>query len=508
MCQCHGLPHAVRSPRFAYLTPRTLPPAEKLGGPRRRARHRLRERGGRARRSRRRRCRSSRARQRGSRPGSTTTTTTATSTTPAIPRFVLSTKAEHGACPEMVTPEVVRDAGPGRHGRRAPRSRRALLGRQVGARRRRALRGRRRRRARRRHAPRRRRGRSRPASTARCGRAFATRRSSTGSSSTWWRARRRPLLWEEIELAAREIDPLLDESAPPRRALRACATASPSSRPRGRAVRQDRAPAAGAGERAGGDRARLGLAHHRGRLRVGVRLRALFHLGGGMPTRVTVPEARLNEVMTKLAAETARRTAETCRRGSLGVSARDMATRRCARAHRPDPSADGARLRSRRACCRPRAACERAWRPRGRCPRAATSRAGRGAARGAVPRVASHGHRRWRPARPRGGDHRLARGAPRARRSTSGLHRLCPKTGARPPSARRRARAITARLLEALPDDPRAARQGRARGLRLRPGGHRHRRDRRLLSRASTRSPSTASRTACSRVGGAGACRA
>jgi hypothetical protein len=28
------------------------------------------------------------------------------------PRFVLATKAEHGACPEMVTPEVVREAGP------------------------------------------------------------------------------------------------------------------------------------------------------------------------------------------------------------------------------------------------------------------------------------------------------------------------------------------------------------------------------------------------------------
>jgi hypothetical protein len=27
-------------------------------------------------------------------------------------RFVLSTKAEHGACPEMVTPEVVAHAGP------------------------------------------------------------------------------------------------------------------------------------------------------------------------------------------------------------------------------------------------------------------------------------------------------------------------------------------------------------------------------------------------------------
>jgi hypothetical protein len=33
----------------------------------------------------------------------------------------------------------------------------------------------------------------------------------------------------------------------------------------------------------------------------------MFQLGGGMPTRVTVPEARAAEVMGKLAAETARR---------------------------------------------------------------------------------------------------------------------------------------------------------------------------------------------------------
>jgi len=30
----------------------------------------------------------------------------------ADPRFVLATKAEHGACPEMVTPQVVKEAGP------------------------------------------------------------------------------------------------------------------------------------------------------------------------------------------------------------------------------------------------------------------------------------------------------------------------------------------------------------------------------------------------------------
>ena len=33
----------------------------------------------------------------------------------------------------------------------------------------------------------------------------------------------------------------------------------------------------------------------------------MFDLGGGMPTRVTVPEARHSEVMSKLAAEIARR---------------------------------------------------------------------------------------------------------------------------------------------------------------------------------------------------------
>ena len=69
------------------------------------------------------------------------------------PRFILTTKAEHGACPELVTPEVVRAAGPGRHRRDAPGSGRPVFGREVGARRRRALRRRGRRRARRRHAP-------------------------------------------------------------------------------------------------------------------------------------------------------------------------------------------------------------------------------------------------------------------------------------------------------------------------------------------------------------------
>ena len=95
------------------------------------------------------------------------------------PRFVLTTKAEHGACPEMVTPEVVRAAGPvdtvAMH--------LDLDGLYSGAKwvlgGRRALRGRRRRRARGRHPPGRARADRRRASTARCGPAFATRRSST-----------------------------------------------------------------------------------------------------------------------------------------------------------------------------------------------------------------------------------------------------------------------------------------------------------------------------------------
>ena len=84
------------------------------------------------------------------------------------PRFVLSTKAEHGACPEMITPELVARAGPHRHHRVPHRLRRPGQRREVDPRRRRAVPGLRRRRARHRHphrhAQRRRRAhRSRPA---------------------------------------------------------------------------------------------------------------------------------------------------------------------------------------------------------------------------------------------------------------------------------------------------------------------------------------------------------
>ena len=73
---------------------------------------------------------------RGSPAGSTTTTTGCTSDYRSDPRFVLATKAEHGACPEMVTPERRRPHRPRRHHRLPHRLRRALQRREVAARRR------------------------------------------------------------------------------------------------------------------------------------------------------------------------------------------------------------------------------------------------------------------------------------------------------------------------------------------------------------------------------------
>ena len=62
-----------------------------------------------------------------------------------------------------------------------------------------------------------------------------------------------------------------------------------------------------------------------------------------------------------------------------------------------------------------------------------------------------------------------------------GLHRRCGASRRPLDKCRRRARAITRRLLDSAAGDPRAAGQGRAGGVRVRPGGDRHRRDRRLL---------------------------
>ncbi len=187
------------------------------------------------------------------------------------PRFVLTTKAEHGACPELVTPEVVRAAGPvdtvAMHldldgiysgakwvlGGVEPYEGADADARAVDTRR----------------------GEPGPIAT-RIDRALRARfRDETLKHRViqYLVARAKaPVLWGEIEEAAREIDPLLDEAKrlaeqlPDHRRLRL--------RRGGRAaVRQDGALAHRAGAGAGGGGSRLGIAGDRRRLRVGPRLR-------------------------------------------------------------------------------------------------------------------------------------------------------------------------------------------------------------------------------------------
>ena len=220
------------------------------------------------------------------------------------PRFVLSTKAEHGACPEMVTPEVVAAAGPvdtvavhvdldglctrapsgcsaASSPTRAPTPTRARSTRAGASR-----------------AP------SPPASIGRCARASATPTSSTGSSSTWWRAPRRPT-------TGRRSRP------PPAWSIR-CWT-----RPSGMAERYrvdgqvayvrptsrtpyDKTELLLLGQR----KAAVAVVHDSGSLSIaadfesGLDFVKLFELGGGMPTRVSIPESRLEEVLAKLQALT------------------------------------------------------------------------------------------------------------------------------------------------------------------------------------------------------------
>ena len=221
------------------------------------------------------------------------------------PRFVLSTKAEHGACPEMITPEIVRDAGPidtvavhldldgiysgakwvlggvepyegADADARAVDTRRGTCG-PIGTRIDRALRAR-----------------------------FRDETLKHRVVQYLVARAKAPVLWEEIELAAREIDPLLEESRrlSERYELRegvayVAAQGKPYDKTELLLLGQERAPVA--------------VVHDAGALTIAADFESgfdfvrLFHLGGGMPTRVTVPEARYTEVMGKLAAETARR---------------------------------------------------------------------------------------------------------------------------------------------------------------------------------------------------------
>ena len=219
------------------------------------------------------------------------------------PRFVLSTKAEHGACPEIVTPAVVAAAGPvdtvavhldldglysgakwvrqgvepyagadddagcvdtrrGEPGPIAMRIDRAL------------------------------RARFRDESLKHLVIKFLVAGADRRKSS---------VAWDEIDAAAKEIDPLLDCA---RRLadgyqLRAGVAYLDVGAVRG----FDKTELLLLGQ----ERAAVSVVRDSGSLTIaadytsGLDFVRLFDLGGGMPTRVTVPEARLDEVMTKLA---------------------------------------------------------------------------------------------------------------------------------------------------------------------------------------------------------------
>ena len=216
------------------------------------------------------------------------------------PRFVLSTKAEHGACPEMVTPEVVHAAGPvdtvavhldldGLYSgakwvlggvepypgadadARAVDTRRGEPG-PIAARIDRALRAR-----------------------------FRDENLKHRIIQYLVARTRAPLHWEEIEAAAREIDPLLDQSRRLAERYRVAdgvafveaVAGPPYDKTELLLLGQERAPVAVVR-----DSGALTIAAD---FESGLDFVKLFKLGGGMPTRVTVPEARLAEVMTKLA---------------------------------------------------------------------------------------------------------------------------------------------------------------------------------------------------------------
>jgi hypothetical protein len=215
------------------------------------------------------------------------------------PRFVLSTKAEHGACPEMVTPEIVAAAGPvdtvavhvDLDGLYA--GAKWVLGgvepypgadddaRAVDTRR----------------------GEPGPIAT-RIDRALRARFRDTNLKHRiiqYLLARTRaPHHWEEIEAAARMVDPLLDEArrlADRYRVDGQVAYVRPTSR-----TPYDKTELLLLGQR----KAAVAVVHDSGSLSIaadfesGLDFVKLFELGGGMPTRVSIPESRLQEVLEKL----------------------------------------------------------------------------------------------------------------------------------------------------------------------------------------------------------------
>jgi hypothetical protein len=220
------------------------------------------------------------------------------------PRFVLSTKAEHGACPEMVTPEVVAHAGPVD----TVAVHLDLDGLYAGAKW--ALGG------------------TEPYEGADAdARAVDTRRGEPGPIAERidraLRARFRdtnlkhrvvqyliartkaPHHWEEIEKAARMVDPLLDEA---RRIAERYRIDGNVAFVEARAQQPyDKTELLLLGQK----RAAVAVVRDAGSLSIaadfesGLDFVKLFELGGGMPTRVSVPESRLDEVLQKLGTATA-----------------------------------------------------------------------------------------------------------------------------------------------------------------------------------------------------------
>ena len=222
-------------------------------------------------------------------------------------RFILSTKAEHGACPEMVTPEVVKMAGPvdtvAMH--------MDLDGLYSGAKW--VLGG------------------VEPYEGADAdARAVDTRRGQPGPGATRidraLRAKFRdqnlkhrivqyliartkaPHHREEIEAAARLVDPLLDEANRIAQRYRVDGqVAFVDLHEHGAGKPYDKTELLLLGQQ----RAAVAVVRDAGTLSIaadfesGLDFVKLLNLGGGMPTRVSVPEARLQEVMEKLRTATA-----------------------------------------------------------------------------------------------------------------------------------------------------------------------------------------------------------
>jgi hypothetical protein len=220
------------------------------------------------------------------------------------PRFILSTKAQHGACPEMVTPQVVAAAGPvdtvAMHldldglysgAKWVLDGVEPYPGADADAR-----------------AVDTRRGEPGPIAS-RIDRALRARFRDTNLKQRivqYLIARTKaPTHWEEIEQAAREIDPLLDEAK--RQAERYRVDGHVAYVRVTGGTSYDKTELLLLGQ----ERAAVAVVHDAGTLAIaadfesGLDFVKMLGLGGGMPTRVSVPESRLEEALAKLVEATA-----------------------------------------------------------------------------------------------------------------------------------------------------------------------------------------------------------